>query len=152
VTQAEQIADPVLQHARLQLAGVDAVAEQSDVGQQPALLLDRLLQGDARAGERMAAARFREAPQQRRGRRLEVEHAAVDAAAAQAADVLGQRSQGCAARVDADRDPIVSRLGKVVEHLIERACRQIVDAVEAAVLEHVQRDTLARARQTADQD
>src|SRR3954469_4505597 len=128
------------------------MAEERDVGEERALVLDRLLQRDARASEGMAATRLREAPQQRCGGRLEVEHAAIDAAATQAADVLGQRAERGAARIDADGDALVPRFGQVAQDLVERAGGQVIDAVEAAVLQHVQRDALARARQAADQD
>jgi hypothetical protein len=40
--QADEVADPVLQHARLQLARVDALAERRDARQQRALAFDRL--------------------------------------------------------------------------------------------------------------
>jgi hypothetical protein len=91
-------------------------------------------------------------PQQGARRRLEVQHTAVDAAAAKPRDVLRKRGQRRAARIDAQRDAVVARLGEKIDHLEEQLRGQIVDAVIAAVLEHVERDGLARARQPADQD
>ena len=65
-------------------------------------------------------------------------------------DVLGQRRQRGAARVDADRRAVVSRIGQEVDRLHEEVGRQVVDAVVARVLEHAQRDALARAGEPAD--
>src|SRR5512134_1707016 len=101
----------------------------------------------------MAPPRLREAPQQSGRARLEVEHAAVEATALEALDVLGKRGQRSAARVDADRDALLSGVEREeVGNLSEQRRWQIVDAVVAGVLEHLEGDALARAGQPADDD
>src|SRR4051812_32260022 len=97
----------------------------------------------------MAAARLGETAKERLVARLEIEHAAVDAAAAQRGEVLGQRSQRRAPCVDAHADALVTGLGEEVDGLEKKRRRQIVDAVITAVLEDVEGDALARARKSA---
>ena len=92
------------------------------------------------------------ASQQRARRRLEVKHAAVDAAAAQLLDVLRERGQRGGAGVDAHRGALLARVGEEVDRLEEEIGGQVVDAVIARVLEHVQRDAFSGAGKTADQD
>jgi hypothetical protein len=74
---------------------------------------------------------------------FEVEHAALDAALAQALDVLGQGGERRAARVDAERHPFVAVGGEQLGDLQQQRRRQVVDAVVAAVFQDVQRDRLA---------
>ena len=144
----------LLQHARLQVAGVDAVAELGDAREQRALALDRLGSVRPRAGQRMAAARLGEAAQQRsrrspRGRARGTRRRAL----AQARRCARAARRGAALRAStltATRS--WPRVGEEVDHLQQQRRRQVVDAVVAAVLQHVQRDALARARQAADQD
>jgi hypothetical protein len=66
--------------------------------------------------------------------------------------VLGQRGERRAARIHAHRGALVAGLGEEVDHLEQQRRGQVVHAIEAAVLEHVQRDALARARQPAHQN
>src|SRR5207237_1432188 len=49
--QSEEIADPVLQHSRLQVTRVDAAAERRDAGEELPLALDRFRERLAGAGE-----------------------------------------------------------------------------------------------------
>ena len=61
---------------------------------------------------------------------------------------LGQRR--AAAHVDADRDASVTFLRKKLHQAFEQLGRQIVDAIIGAVLEHIERDALARTGKAAD--
>ena len=63
---------------------------------------------------------------------------------------LGERR--AAAGIDRDRDPLVAGVAEEVDRLAEQRRRQVVDAVEARVLEDVQRDALAGAGEAADDD
>src|SRR6185369_9569792 len=149
---AEEVADPVLQHAGLQVAGVDAVAERGDAREEAALVLDRLGKRKVGAEQRMLATRFGEAAQQGRGARLEVEHAAVDPAALQRFDVRRQRRERGAAGVDADRGFLLAGYGEEIRDLEEQRRGEVVDAVIAGVLENVQRDALARPGEAANEN
>src|SRR5258706_5499134 len=149
--EAEEIADPVLQHARLQLARVDAAAERRDALEEAPLTLDRLGEGLALAREGVSPAGLGKAPEERRLARLEVEHAAVDAARAQLLDVLRQRRQRCAARIDADGGLVMSGFGEEIHRFHQEIGRQVVDAVVAAVFQDFQRDALAGAGESADE-
>ena len=101
--------------------------------------------------------RLGEAPQESFLVRHQKQHLAVDAASLQ---LLDQRGNGCDLRrgvagIKADRRALVGLLRAA--HRIGNEGREerggnIVDAVEAEILKHVQRHALSRARQAADDD
>jgi hypothetical protein len=105
-----------------------------------------------RAATRARSERSRSIASERRRGGLEVEHAAVEAARLQRADVLRQRRQRCAARVHADRRLVVACFGEKVDHLEEQRGGEIVDAVVPGVFKDVERDALAGARKPAHHD
>ena len=101
--------------------------------EQRALALDRLGQREPVAGERMAAARLGEAPQQGRRARLQEQHAAVDAARASARARCSGSAASAALRAStltATRSWPASR--EEVDDLEQQRRRQVVDAVVAA--------------------
>ena len=104
----------------------------------------------------MAAAGLAEALHQHAVVGVEIDDLAVDAAVAQALDQGGHPLQVAhrAARVDAERRAS-GQWRRAVGHLagkgLEQARREVVDAVETAVLEGLERDALARARQAGHQ-
>ena len=149
MAEAEQVTDPAAQHPGLEPAGVDAMAQVGHAGEQRALLLDGLVKRQSCAGERMPPPRFRVATQQGARGRLEKQQPAIDAARLERRHALGKRGQRRAARIHAHRDPVVPRAGDELEHVVEQRRGQVVDAVKASVLEHIERDALARAGKPA---
>jgi hypothetical protein len=132
----------------------DAVGPRAQLAQLAALALDAH-QWAALAAERMRAARLAEAAHEHVVAGVEEEH--LDAMAGGAQLVEGARivaEELALADVHAERDAI-DRLARARAQLQEARHEhdgQIVDAVEAEVLEDVDRGALARARQPADDD
>jgi hypothetical protein len=125
--------------------------ELHDVLEQLALAGDRLVERALGIGERMAAARLGEALDERVVLCLEDEQADVHALGLQAAERARQlRERRAAARIDRDRHALIARIAQERDGLEEQRRREVVDAVEARVLEDVQRDALAGAGEAAD--
>ena len=125
--------------------------------QQPPLDGDGLAQALAAAAQRMHAARLGEAPQQLVVVGHQEDQLAVDAAAAQFVDQRPAPSAISASVLRASMPTAVrwyTRVGAahgVRDEGLEQRRRDVVDAVEAQVLEQVQRHALARAGQAADE-
>jgi len=125
--------------------------------EQLALGGDRVAQTDVAGDQGMLAAGLGIAIEQHLVRGVQVNHLAADAAAPQLAD---QRRNGLdfigpVARVQTDRGSgigVSHAADGVRDEGLEQRRRDIVDAIEIDVLEHVQRHALARARQPAHDD
>ena len=106
--------------------------------------------GDRAAlGGRMRPARLAEAAHQHVVARLEVDHLERDAGARAARRTPGNVvEEAPLAHVDAERDAadVLARALPQLDEARDERHRQVVDAVEAEVLEHVDRGALARAR------
>jgi hypothetical protein len=125
--------------------------------QQPALLRDRIGKAHARAGQRVPPAGFGIAPQQDLVFRVQIEHLAAQALLFQVVEQFRDRSQivGAVARIEAYREAPVDRLigaNGMRHQRLHQAGRDVVDAVPAEILEHVERDALARSGKPADDD
>ena len=109
-------------------------------------MLDRLDQGAALVlvlapRQRMQPARLGKAPHQRVGGRIQEQHRQRLAALAQLLDLRRHARQRLgAAHVDRDRDPVSPVLALDRDEVCQQFRRQVVDAVEARVLERVQCD------------
>ena len=137
----------------MQVAGVDAVAQVADVAEQFAFVRDAFRQRAIPVRERMPATGFGKALDQGFGLGIEEDQVHVDAALLELRQIARQFGQRrAAAYVDADRDAFVSFLRKKLHQAIEELGRQIVDAIVGAVLEHIERDALARTGKAADDD
>ena len=128
------------------------MAKRGDAGEQQALALDRLGEREPAAGERVPATRLGESSDERLRARLQEKQPAIDPARAELREALGQRGERGAPRIHAHRHALVPRLGEEVRHAEEQRRRQVVHAIVAAVLEHVERDALPRTGKAADQD
>ena len=84
---------------------------------------------------------------------VEHQHAHVDAARLQVADLARQLAEGVtAARIDADRHARIARALEKRHHFGKQDGRQVVGGVIAAVFERFQRHTFAGPRETGDDD
>ena len=108
--QADEIFHPGAQGMRAELAGVDVVGERADFGEQLALRFDAFGQGARVVRQRMAAARFGEALDQRVGLGIEEQHAQIDRRARRSSRDPGRQlfERRAAAHVDADRDASIA--------------------------------------------
>jgi hypothetical protein len=123
--------------------------------QQFSFLADRLCKTETFAAQRMAASSLAISFKQRIVVGAEEHHIAVQSRAAQFIDELGNRSDvaRAIARVDADGGLLIGFLAGadcVGDKVGQQPGGDIVDAVVIQVLEHVQRDALTGAGQTAD--
>src|ERR1700752_3680343 len=105
----------------------------------------------------MLAARLREASQQLILRRYQEDHLALQPRALELIDQLRHARDlgGRIARIESDGSALVAQLGathRVGDERLEERRRDVVDAVEAEILEHVQRHALAGTRQSAEDD
>ena len=128
------------------LARVEREAERPHVGQQLALVVDRLGQRARVARERMAPARLGKALDERLGLRVEVEKAHVPVEGAQTRDRV--REPGEPRRdlgVERDRDAVAAGLREIARRRLDERQRQVVDRVIAGILERAERDVLAGA-------
>ena len=92
-----------------ELARVEREAQRPHVGQELALVVDRLGQRSRVARERMAAARLGKALDERFGLRVEVEKAHVPAERAQTRDRVREPGEpGCDLGVERDRDAVAA--------------------------------------------
>ena len=150
----DDLAQLVHAHAR----GVDDQVRGVDDGlEQLALHGDGLAQVEIVAAHRMLAAGLGEAAQQLLLARDQEQHFAVDAAALQLIDELrhGGDFRGGIARIEPDGGALVGGFGAahgVRDERLQQRGGNVVDAVEAEVLEHVQGHALAGTRQAADDD
>ena len=109
-------------------------------------------------GQRVWAAALRVALEQAVLVGVQEDDLAADALAAELLDqaVAGTRGRSApAARVDADREVLVERISggdDLGDDRVQQCCRHVVDAVEADVLQQVQRNALAGTRQATDDD
>ena len=147
----DQFAQLVYPHAR----GVDhQIGRIHQRLEQPALDGNGLVQVLSMATQRVLAARFREAAQQLLVARHQEYQLALDAAAF---ELVEQHRHGRdliagVARVDADRGTLIDRRAaadRVRDEWLEQRRRDVVDAVEVQILEHVQRHALAGSGQAA---
>jgi hypothetical protein len=132
--------DPRTQHVRAQIAGVDLMAEFGEARHEFAFAFDcfgeRRQQADigvvrGGAGQRMAAARFGEALNQRLRACAQEQYAHV-VGARQVADHRGHFIERSA------REAFLAAVGEKVGQLRQKTRRQIVDAVIACVFKRVQ--------------
>jgi hypothetical protein len=147
-----EILDPVAQDVGPEVAGVHALREVRQSGEQPALALDALGQREAAVGKRVAPPRFGEALDQRVGLRLQEQHPHIVAARAEIAELprqLGERLR--AAQLHAQGHARVAGPRQEAHGLRQQPGRQVVHVVIAAVLEHVEGHALARAGEAGDQ-
>ena len=154
----DALVNDVTQGMHAQARGVDQqVGDRGDRLEQCAFHGHRLAQADVAAAHGMLAARFREAPQQLVLGCDQEEHLALQAAAFELIDQLrhaGDLGRGIA-RVEPDGGALVGGLGpahSVGDERLQQRRRDIVDAVEAEVLEHVQGHALAGPGQPAEDD
>ena len=148
----------VTQRVHAQARGVDQqVGDRGDRLEERAFHGHRFAQADVAAAHGMLAARFREAPQQLILGRDQEDHLALQAAALQLINQLrnaGHLGRGIAG-VEPDGGALVGGLGpahRVGDERLQQRRRDIVDAVEAEVLEHVQGYALAGPGQAAEDD
>ncbi|MDT4876460.1 hypothetical protein FQZ97_1118960 [compost metagenome] len=125
--------------------------------EQMALVGDRLGQGTRIGGQRVAPAGFREALEQRFVIGIEVQDVALDMHVPRFLEQFRETLQLArqVARVDGHRDLRVQQFGVqqgALRQIGQQAGRQVVDAIETVVLEHIERRALARAGQAADDD
>src|SRR5262249_42853727 len=149
----EKVLDPVAQRVREQVGRVQALADLAYRGEDLALARQALLESARSGRERVAPARFGEAAYQRVVLGIEEKQAQIHSLGLQRGDVSGdplERVPG--AGVDAHRDPLVAGAAQQLRRLLEQLAREVVDAVVAAVLERIEGDALAGARQPADED
>ena len=117
------------------------------------LAFDALGEGADSVGERMAPPGLREALHQGVGLRFQEQNLGIADAAPQCLHRTWQFIEALAAAdVDTDCHAGVSRLIEKIDERCEQLGREIVDDVEAAVLEHVEGDALTGTGQTTDQD
>ncbi|MNC86085.1 hypothetical protein D3C83_17170 [compost metagenome] len=101
----------------------------------------------------MAPARLGEALDQRVGLGFEEQDPHVVSALAEIRDLPGQFGElRGGARVDAQRRAFPPARGQQIHRLPQQLQRQVVHVIVAAVLEHVERHALARAREAGDED
>ena len=150
--------DQFAQFVHRQSRGIDRqVGRIGERRQQALFLLQGFHESHAMASERMPAPRFAEALEQRLAIGAQEQRLARDAALAQRLDQprhLGEILRAIA-RVDADGRLAVRGFAGadgVGDESGQQACRDVVDAIEIEVLQHVERDALAGARQPADHD
>ncbi len=149
---SDEVLDHRAQRVGLEIAGVDAVAEVEQGVQRLALAGDRLGERAVAVGHRVAAARFREALDQHLVARVEKDEAHRDAGGLELLQLLRQgRDRGAAAHVGRHGDTRMPGAAQVGEQFAEQRRRQVVDAVVAGVLQHVERDGFARTGKTADE-
>ncbi len=103
----------------------------------------------------MLAPRFRKAPQQLLLVGHEEDHLTVNAAAPELIDELGHGGdlRGRIACIEPDRGALVGRLGaadRVRDERLQQSRGNVVDAVKAEILEHVQGHALPGTGQSAD--
>src|SRR5882672_3242110 len=148
----EQILDPVAQGIRQQIGGVEALPDLAYRSEELPLECETFLES-ARAGcERVAPASLGEALDQGIVLGVEKKEAQIHALVLERGDVSGNLLEGISgAGVDAHRDPLVTGTAQQFRRFLEQRARKVVDAVVAAVLKRVEGDTLAGARQAADQ-
>ncbi len=124
--------------------------------EQLALFLDRVREARALVGQRMLAASLAEARQEHLVVGLEEHDLARDRVRSQ---LLHERRNlrdvvaAAIARIEADADVLERRVlaqQQLVDERAKQRRRDVVDAVEAEILERVQRDALAGAGQAAD--
>ena len=136
--------DGVTQLVKVQAGGVDLeVGQVNDRPQQLGLVLDGFGQRAVRAAQRVAATGFRKALEQRFFVGIQVQHVAMDVLGAylfeqfrEAREVAGQ-----VACVNGHRHQRLCQLGMdqgAFCQLGQQAGRQVVDAIEAAVLKYVE--------------
>src|SRR5713101_2431573 len=144
--------DPVAQHVRQQIGRVEAVADFAHGGEDLALARQGLLERARPGRQRMAPACFGEAPDQGIVFRIEEEQAQSHALSFQRRHVFRDELERIAhAGVDAHSNMVVAGAAEQFRRLLEQLPREIVDAVVTAVLEGIERDALAGAREAADE-
>ncbi|MCY1250678.1 hypothetical protein D9M72_643370 [compost metagenome] len=105
----------------------------------------------------MAPAGFREALEQRFVIGIEIQDVALDMLVPRFLEQFREALQLArqVARVDGHRDLRVQQFGVqqgALRQIRQQTGRQVVDAIEAVVLEHIERRALARAGKAADDD
>ena len=135
----------------------DEVGKVRNAREQLPLRFDGLTQVGSFIGQRMAAPRFAEAFDQRRAERVEIDDLDVEIHTIERQQNLWEALQvrGRIARVDADSHtltalPIVAQ--RRMDQRRQQADGEVVDAVEAGILEHVERGTFTGTRTAADDD
>jgi hypothetical protein len=125
--------------------------------QEPAFRADRFTQADAIAAEGVLATRLAIAIEQYVVVGVQKQHFARDAGSP---ELLHQHRHRCdlagsITRVEPDSDARVGGLGTahgMRDEWLEERGRNVIDAIEVEVLEHVQRHALSGSGQTADDD
>ena len=151
---ADQLAQVVHTHAR----GVDDEIRGIEDGlEQPPLDGDGFLERDVIGGHRVLAARLGESPQQLVIVGEQEHDLALNAAFLEFLDQRRNRLdfRGRVARIDPDSRAAVLRLvvaQGVRDEGLQQGRRDVVHAVEAGILEHVQCHALAGSRQPADEN
>ncbi|ERE10059.1 hypothetical protein O166_05695 [Pseudogulbenkiania ferrooxidans EGD-HP2] len=148
----DQFAHPASEGVGGQFAGVDAGAQLQHLGQHLLFQQYAFLHRDAGVGQRVAAAGFGEALDQRFRLGFQEQQAHIDALGLQGFHHLGQRAQrGAGAGVHADGDVLVAEVGVHRHRFRQHGGRQIVHAVETGILQRAQRHRLAGTGQAANQ-
>ena len=118
-----------------------------------ALAGDGLAEGQAVVAQRVLAAGFREARDERVVAGVEEQEAHVAHHAAQGFKLARERRDAAArTHVDGHRDALVAGPAQVGDELGQEGRRQVVDHVMPAILHDIERNALAGAGQAADDD